>query len=280
MKRLAIRMPTSCPVLLLPFLWLMACGPSTASSGSSGAGKAPPSPSPPASASSANEVPLAVTVAQSLTDGIDLSGHSGTVDWQQVRAAGHSFAFVKATEGVDLADPAFATHWPAMKAAGITRGAYHFYVTEDDPEAQAAFFTSKVPLEPGDLAPVVDLETLGHNTKPGLVDRFKVYLTALEAHYGVPPIIYTSAKFWDAHMNDQFGAYPLWVAEYEVDTPNIPIGWTTWHLWQWQGDAQVPGVTKTADLNRLGPSDADRTALVVPRKSARDAAQNSKRNPS
>ena len=31
------------------------------------------------------------------------------------------------------------------------RGAYHFYVTEDDPEAQAKLFIETVDLEPGDV---------------------------------------------------------------------------------------------------------------------------------
>jgi len=59
-----------------------------------------------------------------LQRGIDVSGHSGSVDWRAVAADGHGFAFVKATEGVDLEDPAFDDHWQAMLAAVILLGAY------------------------------------------------------------------------------------------------------------------------------------------------------------
>lgn len=211
--------------------------------------ESPPAPPPPA--------------VSELRRGIDVSVHSGTVDWSQVRAEGHHFAFVKATEGVDLKDPAFDGHWPALRQAGLLRGAYHFYVTEDDPEEMARFFIDNVELHPGDLAPVVDVELIGHGTKPGLSERLRTFLELLEAHYGVKPILYTSAEFWDEHVEGDFSDHPLWVAEYQVDEPVIPEGWDTWHLWQWKGDAEVPGVEKGADLTRVN-READLTKLFVP----------------
>ena len=203
-------------------------------------------------------------VGTKLHQGLDVSWHSGTVDWQQVAAAGHGFAFVKATEGVDAKDAAFDAHWPAMKAAGLVRGAYHFYVTEDDPEAQARFFIDNVVLIPGDLAPVVDIELLGHGTEPGLADRLRTFLRRLEQHYGVKPVIYTAPNFWNQYLGEGFGEYPLWVAEYGVDTPRLPQGWDDWHLWQWQGDAAVPGVEKGADLSRVNRDGQALAALVIP----------------
>lgn len=196
------------------------------------------------------------------SQGIDVSAHSGQVDWTKVIGEGYGFAFVKATEGVDFKDSAFDDNWPAMKAAGMIRGAYHFYVTEDDPTAQANFFIANVTLEPGDLAPVVDVEVIGHNTQPGLAERLATWLSVVEQHYGVKPIIYTSPSFWDANLDGSFGAYPLWIAEYGVNTPKMPTGWQTWHLWQWQGDATVAGVENSADLNRVNP-EIDPTALLI-----------------
>jgi len=201
--------------------------------------------------------------AEKLHHGCDVSGHSGNVDWAAVAATGHTFVFIKATEGQDLKDPAFDRNWPAARDAGIIRGAYHFYVTEDDPERQARFFTDTVALMPGDLAPVVDIELLGHGTKEGLAERLQRYLDLVEAHFGVKPIIYTSANFWDEHLTDGFGGYPLWIAEYEVDEPRLPKGWTEWHLWQHEGDAAVKGVEKGADLSRVNRSGPDLSKLVI-----------------
>ena len=199
-----------------------------------------------------------------LDRGIDLSSHSGTVDWASVARAGYSFAFVKATEGMDLADPSFKTHWSRIKDAGLVRGAYHFYVTEDDPDKQAQFFIDTVTLEPGDLAPVVDIELIGHATQPGLTERLRRMLDRLEQHYGIKPLIYTSPTFWNSHLDDTFGEYPLWIAEYQVDEPRIPVGWSRWSLWQFQGDAAVDGVESSADLSRVG-TDVDVASLLIDR---------------
>ena len=202
-------------------------------------------------------------VATRLREGIDVSEYSGAVDWAAVVKGGYSFAFVKATEGVDLKDSSFDDHWYAMKRAGIIRGAYHFYVTEDDPHEQAAFFIKTVVLEPGDLAPVVDVELIGHGTSPGLPQRLKTWLELVEKHYRVKPIIYTNAKFWNEHFNSTFSDYPLWIAEYDVDAPKLPAGWSAWRFWQWRGDAGVPGVEKGADLNRVNREGLDLSNLVI-----------------
>ncbi len=200
--------------------------------------------------------------AAELRNGIDASVHVGTIDWEVVAAAGHTFAFVKATEGMDLKDAAFDQNWAQIKAAGLIRGAYHFYVTEDDPAKQAAFFIDNVVLEPGDLLPAVDVEMIGHDTRPGVPERLQAFVNLIEAHYGVKPIIYTSPNFWDAHFPHGFGAYPLWVANYGVEKPRLPAGWSEWHIWQRQQDARIPGVEKGADLNSVNRS-VDLSMLII-----------------
>lgn len=186
--------------------------------------------------------------------GIDVSHYSGAVDWQTVRGAGFDFAYVKATEGVDSPDPAFADHWKRLGDLGIPRGAYHFYVTEDDPEEQARFFLETAKPRPGDLVPAVDVELIGHGTEPGLAERFRTFLEIVARETGVRPIVYTSPKFWNAHLTSAFGDYPLWVAEYGVPEPQVPEGWQRWTLWQHRDDDSIPGVEKDADLSRLHPA--------------------------
>lgn len=66
---------------------------------------------------------------------IDVSHHSGAVDWQQVVEQGFGLVYLKATEGVDSADPMFEEHWRALGELGVARGAYHYFVTENDPES-------------------------------------------------------------------------------------------------------------------------------------------------
>lgn len=187
------------------------------------------------------------------TLGLDVSHHSGTVDWATVAAQGYRFAYVKASEGVDDADPMFAQHWQALAAAGMARGAYHFYVTEDDPVAQAKFFASRLGGDLGTLPPAVDVELLGANTTGDLTATLLTFLRTLEDELGVTPVIYTDSGFWDENYSPEFTAYPLWMAEYGVTTPRVPFGWTSWLLWQNQENQTVPGVESGADLDVLRP---------------------------
>lgn len=196
--------------------------------------------------------------------GIDVSHHSGEVDWHAVAAGGYAFAVVKASEGVDAPDPRFEQNWKEAAEAGLVRGAYHFYVTEDDPQAQADLFFSTVDLGWGDLPPVVDIELIGQGTEEAeLPEHLRRFLDILERETGVTPILYTPPNFWDAHFHESYGRYPLWVAEYGVDQPRLPEGWIGWVLWQFEGDAEVPGVEKGADRSKTHP-EVDFDALRIP----------------
>jgi len=195
--------------------------------------------------------------------GIDVSHFSGDVDWSQVRKADSRFAFLKATEGNDWVDPTFQKHMTAAKQAGLVRGAYHFFVAHDDPEPQAENFIKNVTLEPGDLPPVVDVETMSSRPVDDLPARLRTWLKMVEDHYGVKPIIYTSPRFWNNEVKADFSDHPLWVAEYRDDLPTVPQGWLGWVFWQNQGDQKTPGVGKTADLNYFNGGMADLKRLLM-----------------
>jgi lysozyme len=162
-------------------------------------------------------------------NGIDVSEFQGEIDWQAVKASGVVFAFARALEGETIIDSRFADSWEDMKEAGIVRGAYDFYVADDSVESQVENFTALVTLEPGDLVPMVDIETASLGGQPAtadLVSDFHQYLDLMEAHYGVKPIIYTDPDFWNENLDDSFGDYALWVAVYDVDSPTLPDGWS------------------------------------------------------
>jgi lysozyme len=195
--------------------------------------------------------------------GIDVSDHQGTVDWNAVRQAGKLFAFIKATDGITYTDPDFAANWSGARAAGLLRGAYHFYETDDDPTAQAKNFLSAVQLQPGDLPPVVDIERLdAGGTASQTVQDLQTWLDAVEQATGRVPIIYTDHGFWNSLGTSAFGRYPLWIAEYGVDSPTLPAGWTSWTLWQYSETGTVSGVTGSVDLDVFNGTLADLAALT------------------
>lgn len=198
-------------------------------------------------------------------EGIDVSYHSGHVDWAAAKADGSTFALTLATAGVDFRDPFLTAHWTRMREAGLVRGAYHFYVADDDPVEQAHHFLSHVVLEPGDLRPVVDIESAGKDSGAAdLVADLERFVEEVEQTIGIAPIVYTGPVFWrDRVGSDAFRELPLWIAEYGTDTPIVPPGWSTWSLWQYRGNAEMPHVAPIVDLNRLH-ADVDTRTLRVP----------------
>jgi lysozyme len=194
--------------------------------------------------------PTAASSAQ--IRGLDVSHFQGTVDWPQVAQAGYAFAFIKATEGITYVDPMFAANWAGAKAAGLLRGAYHFFEANDDAQQQAENFLNAVALEPGDLPPVLDVESSSASAKvptATIIQRVAAWLQAVQQATGLTPILYTNASYWNSLRTEQFGAYPLWLAEYGVATPVLPKGWTSWAFWQFTQSGEVPGIATAADLD-------------------------------
>ena len=90
--------------------------------------------------------------------GTDVSKYQTSVGWSDAKAAGISFAFVKATEGGDRVDDNFAENWQRAKAAGVPRSAYHFFYFCRPAEEQARWFIRHVPRDRSALPPVLDME--------------------------------------------------------------------------------------------------------------------------
>lgn len=196
--------------------------------------------------------------------GVDTSHHNAAVDWKTLSASEVRFVFVKATDGLDYLDPAFADTFQAAKDAGLLRGAYHFYETNDDGAAQAAWFIRNVDLQPGDLPPVVDIERIKEPVDGDLHVQFEAFLAALEVHYGRPAIIYTGPNFWDHAMREHFPGRPLWVAQYEVPAPTVPDGWSAWTFWQYTETWQPPGTAAPIDGSVFNGDGAGLEALRLP----------------
>lgn len=200
--------------------------------------------------------------------GVDTSHHNTAVNWSELSAGGVRFVFVKATDGMNYLDPAFADNFRAARDAGLLRSGYHFYETNDDGAAQAAWFIRNVDLQPGDLPPVVDIERIKAPVDGDLHTQFAAFLDALEAHYGQPAIIYTGPSFWDHAMRQHFPGHPLWVAQYGVPAPTVPDGWSAWTFWQYTETWHPSGTTAPIDGSVFNGDATSLQALQLPSPSA------------
>jgi len=105
-------------------------------------------------------------------------------------------------------------------------------------------------LGPGDLSPVLDIETSDGMSLTTVVNNARIWLDRVEAATGRTPIIYAASGFWNTLPNTaQFERYPLWVANYGVTCPDVPSPWDSWDMWQYSDSGSVSGVAGGVDSN-------------------------------
>lgn len=181
--------------------------------------------------------------------GIDISHHQQSIDWTQVALQNIDFAFIKATEGADHQDSLFCVNWPAIKLNQIKRGAYHFFRPATNPDQQFLNFATYVDLEPGDLAPVLDVEVTDGVSEETLRENVRRWLQLAEVHYQVKPILYTNQKFYNRHFAGHFDDYTLWIARYNPWFSPWLKGKNNWAFWQYGNRGSLPGIQGDVDFN-------------------------------
>lgn len=198
--------------------------------------------------------------------GIDVSRYQDEISWPDVRAmqvknVRIGFAFIKATEGIDMVDQQFRRNMTETKKAGIPRGAYHFFIGSESGKMQAQNFIETVTLKPGDLPPVLDVETTNGASVADLQQRIADWLAVTEKKYGAKPLIYTNVDFYNNFLAGRFDNYPLWVAHYLAkDRPAISRSWS---FWQHNEKGNVTGIRSHVDFNVFnGDSAAFRKLLL------------------
>lgn len=173
--------------------------------------------------------------------GLDVSHYDEVIDFQKVAASGRKFCFAKCTEYTS--DKTYARNKAKAKDAGLLFGAYHFFHPTKDVEAQASNFLRYADLKPGELLPVLDWET--SDGVPSAVDRARgrKWLDIIKRACGKDPIIYGSPYFLaDLSLDESFTESPLWIANYNVAAPLVPLPWKMWSFWQHSERGAVPGI--------------------------------------
>lgn len=176
--------------------------------------------------------------------GIDVSQWQGPIDWPTLRAAGYSFAVVRACHG-PVADRSFAMHYDGATAAGLIVGAYYYAdpgigwqegadafkeATEARPVAFVAYDLEDAALVPYDAA-IDALAWLRYVEHP-----------AAYVYTGVEP----ATRLWLAQV-PELGEWPLWCASW-TPAAHVPAPWTSWAVWQ-HAVSRAPGVRGPVDLD-------------------------------
>lgn len=203
--------------------------------------------------------------------GVDVASHQhpgdSAIDWQQVKANGQSFAFIKATEGTGYTNPYFSGDSIKAKEAGITPGSYHYARPgQNDPRSEARFYAATLATgaQPS-LPPVLDLEEDEGLSPTQLQNWTREWIDEIKTLTGRDPIIYTYKWFWENRMANttEFNKYPLWLAYYSDTLPDeaIPGGWKYVTFWQKADKSSVDGIVGPVDMNEYFGDDAQLKAM-------------------
>ena len=183
--------------------------------------------------------------------GIDVSQYQGKIQWNKVKtiegAFPIAFAFIRATAGKDKMDFHFARNWKESKRNKILRGAYHFYRPNENSFAQAALFIKTVTLQKGDLPPILDIESFPKNQPmDSLKAGLRRWLTKVDQHYGIKPIIYTNERYYEDFLKDDFSDFQFWIANYNFFAETMQDDWL---FWQFTEKASIAGIEGNVDVN-------------------------------
>ncbi len=183
--------------------------------------------------------------------GIDVSHYQGDIDWEAVVAGGKQFAYIKATDGARDVDPRFTVNWEHAKTAGLAFGPYHYWHAAVPAQEQFSSIQHALQgvgyLPHSDLPVALDLEDPSVNSSSSTRQNVGTLLEMLGKWSGYRPVIYGSPSWLETWLGDGYGGHPLWIAEYGVQAPRLPVGWSRYAFWQYSSSETASGISGLVD---------------------------------
>ena len=176
--------------------------------------------------------------------GVDVSHYQGEIDWEILSSQNVDFAFIKATEGSTFTDGCFPYNFSRARNCDIAVGAYHFFSFDSPGESQADHFIRTVIPFAGMLPPVIDLEFYGaHAGNPpdstAVRAELDAMLSALEAHYGLKPILYATEESYECYLLGAYEEYDIWIRNV-IAKPHLSDN-RAWTFWQYTNRGRLDG---------------------------------------
>ena len=206
--------------------------------------------------------------------GIDVSEHNGTIDWQSVKDAGIDFAILRVgfagdTNGGRL-DNYFKRNVSECERLGIPYGVYLYSYArnEDDAQAEARLMLSALKGHSPTLPVYYDLEEQKTNADgspkwtpfndPSKLASIAKTFCGQIAAAGYKPGIYANVNWFKNYLIDPCflsSGWSIWTAQYWYGgrydeclglTPDAPA---KYDCWQYSSRGSVPGVSSDVDVN-------------------------------
>ncbi len=199
-------------------------------------------------------------------NGIDVSYHNKTIDWNSVKAAGVDYAFIRSgyrgygSTGKLCTDTKFKENIENAIAAGVKVGVYYFTeaINTDEAIEEALYCIEQIKDYDVTLPIVIDYEYPTDGKSPiGRMYNAKLSKTAATNNCiafcetvkeaGYTPMIYANKSDFTSLINGaKLGkSYKIWLANYTTKSTYN----NTYEFWQYTSSGKVDGITGKVDCN-------------------------------
>ena len=188
--------------------------------------------------------------------GIDVSKHTGKIDFQKVKEQSIDFVFMKSTEGENYKDETFEKNYLGAKESGIPFGVYHFFRFNKSGKKQAINFLSAIEGKKFDLPIVLDIEEWGNQTtknKVEIIDEIDEFITSVERATGANLMIYTNENGYNKYIKETMRNKNIWICSFNKK-PDINGQWT---FWQHSHKGKFDFASGWVDINTYNGNNAE-----------------------
>jgi GH25 family lysozyme M1 (1,4-beta-N-acetylmuramidase) len=203
--------------------------------------------------------------SMNIYNGIDISYHQGTVDFDKIKADGIDFVILRLgyrgySSGTLVTDSKFTTYIKGAIDAGLPIGVYFWTEAIDTEEAQeeAEYVISQLePYKASITMPVaIDWELNSNSRHSGLSKDVNTAICTTfcdtVAASGYTPMIYANISDLNNNLSGQSLSeqYEIWVARYNNIVSNSTTHYYgTYSMWQYASDGAVDGISGNVDMN-------------------------------
>lgn len=160
--------------------------------------------------------------------GVDISRwQNGKLDMAGAKKRGLLWLYHKATEGASFKDTNYTKRRAEAKKAGLPFGAYHFARPDSAKDAvqEAKFFLATAKPVPGDLRPMLDLESHELSSLAKLREWAAAFVAEVKRQTGVLPIVYTPYD-----LGSSVKGCLIWRPRYNNQNSPPPMAWDIWQF--------------------------------------------------
>lgn len=205
-----------------------------------------------------NEIKRRLSTDSNSALGIDVSEHTGEIDWDKVKASGIDFAIIRAgyrgsVTGVLVEDLRFWDNLYGARAAGLDIGISFF--SQAITEVEAIEEASAVLTLLGDRIPEYPVYIISQGAgeqsrangleKADRTKNIQAFCRTIE-NGGLQAGVYAGRTWYEQNLNTRdLESYSIWIGEHR----KTPLYQGYYQMWQYTDECKVDGITDKVSVN-------------------------------